>query len=71
MRLKSITNRTFVAPVLYANAEKAVLFAQMEIRAGSAHTFEESRDRKAFEILGQVVSGIIERIFVNVRTEEN
>ena len=43
----------------------------MEIRMGSNHTFEEVRDKRAFEIISKICSGVIERIFVNARTAEN
>ena len=71
-RMKAITSRAFVAPIFNAkDPEKSVLLAQMEIRHGSNHSFDENRDKRAFEIIGKIVSGILERIFVNARTSVN
>ena len=72
IRLQSITNRSFVAPIFYANqSQRPILIVQMEIRPGANNTFEEHRDRRAFEIVSKIVSGIFERIFVNSRTSDN
>ena len=72
VRMKALTSRTFVAPVFKTGSnDKTVLLAQMEIRPGVKHSFEETRDRKAFEIIAKIVIGILERIFVNAKTSEN
>ena len=70
--MKCITSRTFAAPILNAQIpDKITLIIQMEIRMGVNHTFEETRDKRAFEIVSKIVSGILERIYVNARTAEN
>ena len=68
-KMRAITAKTFAGPVLNVNQpDKLILICQMEVKSSTSHTFEEIRDRKAFEIIGKVVSGIFERIFVNART---
>ena len=66
-----MTNRTFVAPIYNPNVpDRAIVFVQMEIKTGE-HKFDETRDRKAFEIFAKIASGILERIFTNISTVEN
>lgn len=46
------------------------MFVQMEIKAGAQHSFDETRDKRAFEIISKITTAILERIFVNSRTAE-
>ena len=49
-----MTNRTFVAPIYNPNVpDRAIVFVQMEIKTGE-HKFDETRDRKAFEIFAKI-----------------
>mmetsp|Transcript_43886 Transcript_43886/g.58187 ORF Transcript_43886/g.58187 Transcript_43886/m.58187 type:complete len:166 (-) Transcript_43886:666-1163(-) len=47
-----------------------IMIVQMETKYGSSQYFEENRDRRAFEVISKIVSGILERIYVNTRTAE-
>ena len=71
-KMQAITGKSFAGPILNVqHPDKVILICQMEIRPGpGTNSFDESRDRRAFEIIGKVVSGILERIFVNARTSE-
>ena len=46
------------------------MLIQMEIRAGSQCSFDENRDKKAFDIISRIISSIFERIQVNNRTAQ-
>jgi len=44
------------------------MFVQMEHRKGSKLKFEPERDKKAFDVIARIVSSILERLVVKIRT---
>ena len=58
-----------VAPVRKVQfPDQIIMFVQMEHRKGSKITFNAMRDRRAFEIVGRMISAILEKIMIDNRT---
>lgn len=71
LKMQAIGGRSCTAPIYAMNKkDKVLMFVQMEIKAGAQHSFDESRDKRAFEIISKITTAILERIFVNARTAE-
>ena len=46
------------------------MLIQMELRPSSQLSFDEIRDKRAFDIISKIISSIFERISVNTRTAQ-
>ena len=63
MKGKCFNGRWCCAPVFkLQKPDQPIMLIQMEMRAQTGMSFDEMRDKKAFDIISKIISSIFERI---------